>query len=143
MKNKRMILTNIDSLTLLGAVIGTQLSVVSCSIVKKTNDNTQENIALKEENIITKIEENSKLTNEERQEYKEKQKEEYSDWSIEKINNFLLENMNMTLRQYFVNLNSHNNLSMAWANPISIVIDAFDLVLSIIEICNDIFLEVE
>ncbi len=116
MKRKKFF--GFSSLSLAGIIVATELVTVSCSIANSEN-NVEENISIKEQNIVENFENNSKLSFEKREELKNKQTSDYKNLSLDLINKYLLDNANMSLHDYFVNLNNQNNLTSKDANYIS------------------------
>ena len=110
MKIKKRILTNITMLMFTGITIVAQLSTVSCVVVQNANHNSELQAIVKEKDIINKIDQNSQLTLSEKKDQKQKQQQKYEGLSLDNINDYLIQNMNMSLKDYFVNLNLHNNL---------------------------------
>lgn len=118
-KNKKTIISNTLCLSLgILLPISTQILTISCTTIKSSNDNAEQEIILKENDIVEKISENSKLNIYEKEEEKKKQKDFYKDLSIEKIDNFLINNANINLWNYFIKLNEQNNLTKGDPNYI-------------------------
>ena len=118
-KNKKTIISNTLCLSLgILLPISTQILTISCTAIKSSNDNVEQEIILKENDIVEKINENSKLNIYEKEEEKKKQKDFYKDLSIEKIDNYLINNTNINLWNYFIKLNEQNNLTKGDPNYI-------------------------
>ena len=97
-KNKKTIISNTLCLSFgILLPISTQILTISCTAIKSSNDNAEQEIILKENDIVEKINENSKLNIYEKEEEKKKQKDFYKDLSIEKIDNYLINNTNINL----------------------------------------------
>lgn len=131
MKNKKLFVFSFLSLSTL--VVASQVIAVSCTSVESNYvEKNKETNKLKEQNIINKLEQNSKLDKEEREDVSNKQKEYFSCLSLDIINQYLLDNVNISLKEYFINLNNQNKLTssnLAYIDPdlgISLVNDVLE-----------------